>query len=61
MADKNDKDGSSPDRHPAVDIAGRVSKLLDRGTITPQELENDEYDGSEPIEDWLRERGGPKS
>jgi len=61
MAEKHDKDGSSPDRHPAVAIARRLSKLLDRGSISPKELKNDQYDGSVSIKTWRRKRPKKKS
>ena len=60
MTEKYEKDPLPPDRRTTLDIARRISKLLDHSFISPLELETDEYDGSESIEDWLRRRRGPQ-
>jgi hypothetical protein len=60
MTDKYDKDHSMPDRKTMLDIARRVSRLLDHRFISPMELVTDEYDGSESIEEWHRRRRGPE-
>lgn len=52
MAEKNHKD--------AVEIAGRVTKLLRSTSISPEDLKNDKYTGRVRIKTW-RKRGKPKS
>ena len=60
MTEKYEKDHSTPDRYTTLDIARRVTRLLDRRFISLLELETDEYDGSESIEDWNNRRRGPE-